>query len=134
MKHVTYRFETELDFLTVISSLKESNIPFTSRKYADSSFPFLAQSKAFGDISVASENDAVMKTLIKNLTNTEPMSVDRDPEPPLGKTNKIWRILALVYMIVISLLCFRYWYINHRSMVDKNNTVEWSYDGQDLVL
>ena len=61
MEQVTYRVESELDFLRITSSLKESNIPFISRKYSDSSFPFFVQSKAFGDISIALENEAQLK-------------------------------------------------------------------------
>jgi hypothetical protein len=134
MEQVTYRLESELDFLRITSSLKESNIPFVSRKYSDSNFPFFEQSRAFGDISVALKDEAELRNRIKSLTNNEPLIVVQNNETKVRKSGGIWRIVTIVYAIVISLVCFKYWYINYRSGVDKNNTIEWSYDGQDFIM
>jgi len=134
MGQVTYRLESELDFLRITSSLKESNIPFVSRKYSDSNFPFFVQSKAFGDISVVLEDEAELKGRIKSLTRNEPIQVGQTNEIKVKKSNGIWRFITIVHVIVISLLCFRYWYISYRGSVDKNNTIEWSYDGQVFIM
>lgn len=130
---VTYRIESELDFKRMVTSLTESGILFTARVYPDSSFPSFAQSRPYGDIVVNQEDELQLRALIEKLTGTQPQRVDQVIRNKQSKRRNVWQTILLGYAIVISIVCLKYWYTNHRSSEDKNHTYEWSYDTQDFI-
>jgi hypothetical protein len=133
MKSVTYRLDSEQDFQRIIFSLEESSIPFMARKYSDSSFPSLSQSRGFGDITVPTEYEGPLRSLIETRTNTKPVQVEQSITGKGWKRKSVWQIILITYSVAVSVLCARYWYLNYRTSEDKNNTFEWSFDGQDFI-
>lgn len=132
MKEVTYLIESEIDFERIVSALNGSNISFRTRKYSDSNFPSLSQVNGFASITVSEENEMELQSLIVKLTSTQPLRIDSViPGIGIGK-RKVWQTVLIAYAIIMTILCFRYWYLEARTMEDKNVVFEWSFDGTDL--
>lgn len=129
MNEVTYRLESEQDFRRVVSSLEQSNVPFSTRVCSDSSFPFVVNTQGFGDITVQAEGELELRSLIESVTHTNPLKVGQQTRRRIN----FRRAALITYTVVVSVMCARYWYLNYRNSEDKNSTFEWSYDGQDLV-
>jgi len=134
METVAYQIESELDFHRITSALEDANIPYTFKKYSDSTFPALGINKVFGEISVSSVHDHDLKTWIRELTNTEPKLLYSKTAAKSRKGKSNWTIALIAYAVVISVLCFKYWFFSYRNAQDKNNRFEWSADGQDLMM
>lgn len=133
MNSVTYRLQTELDFQKVILSLQDSNITFTSRKYSDSSFPGVAHSDGFGDITVTAGNEAALRLLIESETNTTPVRVNEEITNHSRKGVNVWQVILIIYALGVTVACARFWYLEEIRSEDKNNTSAWSWDGKELV-
>lgn len=134
MQTVTYQIDSELDFTRITSALDETGVTYAYKLYSDSTFPTLGIGKAFGEISVSSEHGHELKTLIQELTHTEPKLIYSKTSAMLSKGKSKWTIGLIAYAVVISILCFKYWFFNYRNAQDKNNRFEWSTDGQDLMM
>lgn len=133
MNHVTYRLESELDFQRVTSTLNESKVFYSSRKYSDSNFPSLDLQQGFGDVTVSVDNEIELRSMIEELTGTKPQRVNKFVSQNSGKGVSVVQILLISYAFIVSLLCLRYWYLNYRTSEDKNSTFEWSFDAQILT-
>jgi len=133
MNCVTYRLESELDFQRVTSSLNESRITYTARKYSDSNFPSLDLQQGFGDVTVSVDSEMELRSMIEELTGTKPQRVKQFVSQNGGKGVNTRQILLIPYAVIVSLICLRYWYLNYRTSEDKNSTFEWSFDAQDLI-
>lgn len=134
MQTVTYQIDSELDFTRITSALDETGVTYTYKLYSDSTFPTLGIGKAFGEISVSSEHGSELKTLIQELTHTEPKLIYSKTTEMLSKGKSKWTIALIAYVVIISILCFKYWFFNYRNAQDKNSRFEWSTDGQDLMM
>jgi len=133
MNRVTYRLESELDFRRVTSTLNESKVSYSARKYSDSNFPALDLQQGFGDITVSVDNEMELRSMIEELTGTKPQRVNQFVSQNSGKGLSVRQILLISYAFIVSLLCLRYWYLNYRTSEDKNSTFEWSFDAQVLT-
>jgi hypothetical protein len=133
MNQVTYRLESELDFQRVTSTLNESKIHYSARKYSDSNFPSLNLQQGFGDVTVSIDNEMELRSMIEQFTGTKPQRVNQFVNQISGKRMSARQILLISYAFIVSLLCLRFWYLNYKTSVDKNNTFEWSFDAQVLI-
>jgi hypothetical protein len=133
MNQVTYRLESELDFQRVTSTLNESKIHYSARKYSDSNFPSLNLQQGFGDVTVSIDNEMELRSMIEQFTGTKPQRVNQFVNQISGKRMSARQILLISYAFIVSLLCIRFWYLNYKTSVDKNNTFEWSFDAQVLI-
>lgn len=132
MNSITFQIDSELDFHRITDALKTADIPYVYQKYTDAAFPAIGVGKPFGTITISSLYEENLKTLIQELTHTAPKLIQSTSAEKVNKS--IWSIILITYAIAISLLCFRYWFINYRNAQDKNNRFEWSIDGQDLMM
>lgn len=133
MNYVTYRLESEFDFQRVTSSLNESKISFTARKYSDSNFPSLDMHQGFGDVTVLVDSEMELRSMIEELTGTQPRRVNQFVSKNVIKKVNKRKILLIAYAVIVSIICLRFWYLSYRTSQDKNNTSEWSLDLQDLI-
>jgi hypothetical protein len=133
MDFVTYRLGSELDFQRITSSLDESNIPYTTRKYSDTNFPSFDLKQGFGDVTVPVDSEKELRSMIEKLTNKKAQRVNQFVSQSSGKRVNALQILLVSYAIIVSLVCARYWYLNYRNSEDKNSTFEWSFNAQDLI-
>jgi hypothetical protein len=132
MNPVTYRLESELDFQWVTAFLKESNIPFTSRKYSDSAFPTLETQLGYADITVAAEYEAVLRDRIADLERKRHNAAGVVAPQDASKKRKAARLLWILYTIIITVVCLRFWYLDYRNSNFKHYTNEWSMDGSRI--
>lgn len=133
MKYTTYQINSEFDFQNIISSLDELQIPYSFRKYTDTSFPVLAQGKPFADIIIPSEYEAEVENQIRELTNTEPQKINLRKPGKSTNRYKAGSVLLIIYSIVMTALFVYYWYLHIRSAEDKNFTFGWSWNAKDLI-
>lgn len=128
MSFITYQIETELEYQRITSALDALNIPFTARKYGDTSFPIFGPLRAFAEISIETQYRGNLQDIVAQLPRSEPLV-----QSPKRRLN-IGRAMWIVYTVVATLLLLKYWHLNGRSYEDKNFSYEWSVDNTHLYM
>jgi hypothetical protein len=135
METITFKIEREVDFYNIISVLDEMQIPHSTKKYSDSAFPFLGQSRVYAEISVDPQYGPAVKDVIEGKTEVStPQKDNMGPEmPAIKKTDKL-KLALIIYAVLATALLIKYWHMSYIYTHAKNFTYDWSLDNSTLYM
>lgn len=136
MRNITFQIENKFEYYRIISVLEDYGIPYASKIYTDSNFPVLGQIRPYAEISVAKENEAMVRSIIEgNDTGSADENKVEEGKPlyhtPKKKFDYV-KVGLMVYALIATVLLVKYWYMVNNSSENKNFSYEWNYNNTEL--
>lgn len=131
MKEITILVLDEITFLNIENHLEESDIEYTQRLLSNSSFGSLNEYQSFAEITIKTgDEEKILKVIEKEQYNNRlQISI---AETKGRKWSNYIKAGLIIYSILVTLICFKYWHLSYIASSDRNFDIKWNSDNTIL--
>jgi hypothetical protein len=114
----------------IISILGNHNYTFSQNIFKDSTFPTLNRGGSYAEIILEGVLEPEHENIISAFAQIS--VIETKPEEAIQKID-ILKYAIIAYALLMTILAVRFWYLNQKSLNDKNFGYEWNIDGTELT-